>query len=50
MGNHPSLSIVTAFDEDSVFHPEGLLLTPEGSLLVVDSGLHAIWKITFGDE
>ena len=39
-----------AFGGTRHFHPAGILVTPEGDLLVSDSGLNAIWKITFDED
>ena len=40
----------SAFNNSRHFHPADILITPEGDLLVADSGTSTIWKITLPDE
>ena len=36
-----------SFNDSPHFQPADILITPEGALLVADSGMSVIWKITF---
>ena len=39
-----------SFDHSRHFQPYDILLTPDGDLLIADSGVSVIWKISFEDE
>ncbi len=39
-----------SFHDSGHFQPAAILMTPEGDLLVADSGRSVIWKITLGNE
>ena len=39
-----------SFNNSPYFKPAAILITPEGDLLVADSGLSVIWKITLPNE
>ena len=39
-----------SFHDSGHFRPAAILMTPEGDLLVADSGRRVIWKITLGNE
>ncbi len=39
-----------SFHDSRYFQPVAILVTPEGDLLVSDSGRRVIWKITLGNE
>lgn len=39
-----------AFNDSPHFNPSAILITPEGDLLVADSGMSVIWKITLPNE
>ena len=39
-----------SFDDSPHFQPADILITPEGDLLVADSGMSVIWRITLPEE
>ena len=39
-----------SFNDSPYFKPAAILITPEGDLLVADSGMSVIWKITLPNE
>ena len=39
-----------SFNDSPHFDPSAILITPEGDLLVADSGMSVIWKITLPSE
>ena len=39
-----------SFNDSRYFKPSAILITPEGDLLVADSGMSVIWKITLPNE
>ncbi len=39
-----------SFHDSGHFQPTAILVTPEGDLLVLDSGRRVIWEITLGNE
>ena len=39
-----------SFNDSPHFKPSAILITPEGDLLVADSGMSVIWKITLPNE
>ena len=39
-----------SFNDSPNFKPAAVLITPEGDLLVADSGMSVIWKITLPSE
>ncbi len=39
-----------SFNDSPHFDPAAILITPEGDLLVADSGMSVIWKLTLPNE
>ena len=39
-----------SFNHSKHFQPSAILITPDGDLLIADSGMSVIWKISFEDE